>query len=383
MLIKDIKLVNFDKYLQALNKSDPRDDLKINTKLTMILNHVAMCCKIEGLTVLEYTFLKEMASTAVLDKICLQNVANDNTDFSKKVKDLYELSHTISTDEDCISTDFGILPLFASNCSGYFRFSGSSLLNITGGMLTRHVRLHLDNKDELIATLKNDLLVAFCDNIRNYYNDVDLVSESIAHYKFYSSKSDVTLIDIKTSNGILNFFNATDSDKVLGVQSIKELTSSDVQKVMVAKDMILSFAVQGPISTFGLFGIYTDYVNLGDTDSLRLAMNGRDLVYIGEHFKKYGHRIEDATVAYLNERDNCIKDKKFTIEDILATIPSNSSVKYMVNISMEDAWNLIYLLQDLNITEKNCSQLGYLQFYDICKKIKEKADLISDKFLTY
>ena len=49
MIIKELKLVNFDKYFSELVSNNPRDDLTIHSKLNMILNQACISCTIEGL----------------------------------------------------------------------------------------------------------------------------------------------------------------------------------------------------------------------------------------------------------------------------------------------------------------------------------------------
>lgn len=381
MIIKDLKLINFDKYFARLVSDNPRDDLTMHSKLNMILNQTAICCTIEGLTILEFVFLKEMATSAVLLSIDVTDITDTSNSFNKKAAELIELSHTISQDEDCINTDFGILPMFANNFKGYFRFSGSTINGITSGKIARYLREGKQNNlKEFESLITNDLLNALADSLKMYYKDVDPVSEAIAHYDFYSTPSDVTLLNMKTSTGILNFLNASDSDKVLGMNNVKALLNSKISAKAILDDVSLTFIVQGPISSFGLFGIFTKGVSLHDVDSFRLIMNGRDTIYPKDTLTKYTHRIEDLIVGYLDERDQYIKDKKFTIEDIMATIPTNTLCKFTVSLSLMDAVNILNDLEEFGISDKIKLTMGHKQFYDICKKISDKSKLITDRF---
>lgn len=383
MIIKELKLINFDKYFSSLKDRDARYDMTLNSKIDTVLNHAAVCCNISGLTILEFAFLKQMATSAVLTGIEVVDIPKDeNNSFNKTLSNLSELSHLISEDDDCISTDFGLLPLLNNSCTGYFRFSGNSINNITGGKIVKYIRMNLDDSKALSDILRNDLLLALSDTMKNYYNDVDTLSESIAHYKFYSTSSSVTLLDMKYSTGILNFFNASDSDKMLGIEAMKELKSCNLPAKAIIDDVNISFIVQGPLSSLCLFAIYTNGVNLYDTDSLRLIMNGRDLLYPTELLSKYMHRIEDSIVAYSNERDVFIKDKKFTIEDIFATVPSNTLTRYMVNLSVRDAVNLLEDINEYGINDDKSIGMAYTQFYEICKDITNKTKLIVGKFFS-
>lgn len=376
MRISDIKLVNFDKYLKDdAPNVDNRNDYILNTKINMVLNHIAVCCSISGLTLLEFVFLKEMATSAVVDLIELGRVSTENTEFVNCTRNLVDLTSEISADTDSINTNFGILPLFMIECNGYFRFSGSSLISMTGGRIMKYLRMYSGDTDKMIEVLKNDLLQSFSDMIRSYHNNVDPYSEAVAHYKFYSTSSDVTLLDLKTSNGILNFLNASESDKVLGLESIKNLNESMAPRKAIIDDAKMSFVIQGPISSFGLFSIYTNAVSLNDVDSFRLIMNGRDLLYPASLLYKYTHRIENAITKYLNARDECLKNNQFTIEDIYATIPSNTLCRYIVNMSIKDAINILEDLADYSLDE-NTREMAYIQFYEICKKIQKKAELV-------
>ena len=123
MRISDIKLVNFDKYLKdEAPNVDNRNDYVLNTKINMVLNHIAVCCSIRGLTLLEFAFLKEMATSTVVNSIELGEVSTENTEFVNCTRNLVDLTSEISADTDSISTNFGILPLFMIECKGYFRY---------------------------------------------------------------------------------------------------------------------------------------------------------------------------------------------------------------------------------------------------------------------
>lgn len=381
MIIKELKLVNFDKYFSELVSSNPRDDLTIHTKLNMILNQACISCTIEGLTILEFAFLKEMASSAVLLNISVTNITDTSNSFNKRAADLIELSRAITEDADCVDTDFGILPLFANNFKGYFRFSGSTITNITSSKIARYLREGKQNNiKEFEALVTNDILSTFSDTIRSYYQNLDPMSESIAHYKFYSTTSDVTLLNMKTSTGILNFLNATEGDKVTGMDSIKTLIDSPISSKAILDDVSLSFVVHSTIATFGLFSIFTKGVNLYDVDSFRLIMNGRDMIYPKELLTKYMHRIEDSIVNYLNERDKFIQSKKFTIEDIMATIPTNTACRFIVTLPLLDALYITDLLDEFGISDNSKLTMAHRQFYEVCKDIATKSKLVSDKF---
>ena len=379
MVIKDIKLINFDKYLDGLRDGDPRNDVKVYTKLDSVLENIAICCTVESLTAIEFAFLKEMSSSAILTEITTNSMNDVSNSFNQAAKKISDLSEVISNDSDCIKTEFGLLPLFMNSFNGFFRFSGSTINSITRGRITKYMRT-VKSTDELEKLIRNDLLIGLDDTVKSYYSDIDPMSESIMHYKFYSTTSPVTLLNLKSSTGIFNFFNASDSDKVLGMSGINDLLNSGISTTSMIDDIVISFIIQGPASSFGLFAAYTNSVSLKHVDSLRLSMNGRNLLYPTNLLNKYIHRIEDSIVAYLNERDNYIKDKKFSISDILATLPSNAILRYMVSMNIRDAFGLMGTLESQGITGDDHGEMAYYQFYNICKDISDKASLIINKF---
>lgn len=359
MIIQRILLANIDELYEAIaiGKHNPEYGHKLGPNINNLLQRACITFDINDITLFELYMLKKFTNVSV---IIPQASFYDNEalgeKYTKIIDNMIKLSDTINHDDDIkydINQYFLTTGCISKNVT--ISLSGTSLFSVFGTMPDLFFmevfgfQSDIDFSSSILdyKVLEEAIINKFVNNFYSFLNNdvniIDMVTDSYINSNFYSyidNSSDeisVSISDVITPYGSLNFFGEKSKDISSNISKISELFKSVVSdtRAYPYKTTNIYFVINCSFYAFLEMYLALPRSFFIDTQDVKLLFDENSKLVIPKGLSKYSMRIgtklkdiRDMMLEISSNRSNNLIRYKY--------IPLNSYFKFSMKLSLDD-----------------------------------------------
>ena len=369
MEVSNVLINGFDKLVDAINQYKGRGSVTQSDGTIKYLDRINVTMTISALTTLELFFLKKITNDFYVTSTIINSKVHPdikNTNHLNLLKRYNTIVEDDEFDDNIKNLAKNIIPIGSKKYSVIARFSGNSLLLITGVMIDSFIlndmNGYLETKEDCEKRIGLIFKDKFIDYINKETNSINPLFEFMkSEYDYDYSKGLCTLATVETLNGCLNFIN-NDSESLKN-----EIDTIKASKIAIDKNdyNIYTFIIDSSFATFldiylcsnNIIINYEDFNIVYDNTSFRIE---------DEILKKYYTRISDLTNDHSTIKKE-IKNKSLPKDfSLFNYISYGTPIKYTIKIKENELDNLFNKL-DINY-ESNSLKENISNFIKIVKK---------------